>query len=102
MRDFEKHVLDIQAREIFLLWYYRIVPYRSVCEGLEDQPQPLTEPGFGDDLARQIRLHAGFYSNCELLWRLPIPMTIFYQEIGCALPRGALPHQGEGFIMPRV
>jgi Bacterial extracellular solute-binding proteins, family 5 Middle len=24
-----------------------------VCEGLEDQPQPLTESGFGDDLARQ-------------------------------------------------
>jgi hypothetical protein len=25
MRDFEKYVLDDQAHEIFLLWWYRIV-----------------------------------------------------------------------------
>ena len=28
MRDFEKHLLDDQAHEIFLLWYYRILPLR--------------------------------------------------------------------------
>src|SRR6202035_115830 len=29
MRQFEKHVLDTEAHEIFLLWWYRTVPYRS-------------------------------------------------------------------------
>jgi len=29
MRQFEKLVLDTEAHEIFLLWRYRIVPYRS-------------------------------------------------------------------------
>ena len=38
MRDFEKHVLDNQAHEIFLLWYYRIVPYRSYVKGWKISP----------------------------------------------------------------
>jgi peptide/nickel transport system substrate-binding protein len=38
MRDFEKHVLDDQAHEIFLLWYYRIVPYRSYVKGWKISP----------------------------------------------------------------
>ena len=38
MRDFEKHVLDDQAYEIFLLWYYRIVPYRSYVKGWKISP----------------------------------------------------------------
>jgi peptide/nickel transport system substrate-binding protein len=38
MRDFEKHVLDSQAHEIFLLWYYRIVPYRSYVKGWKISP----------------------------------------------------------------
>ena len=38
MRDFEKHVLDDQAHEIFLLWYYRIVPYRSYVRGWKISP----------------------------------------------------------------
>jgi hypothetical protein len=29
MREFEKYVLDDQARAVFLLWWYRIVPHRS-------------------------------------------------------------------------
>ena len=33
MRDFEKYVLDDQAHEIFLLWWYRIVPYLNVVRG---------------------------------------------------------------------
>jgi peptide/nickel transport system substrate-binding protein len=38
MRDFEKHVLDKQAHEIFLLWWYRIVPYRSYVKGWKIGP----------------------------------------------------------------
>jgi len=38
MRDFEKHVLDTQAHEIFLLWYYRVVPYRSYVKGWQIGP----------------------------------------------------------------
>ena len=38
MREFEKHVLDNQAHEIFLLWWYRIVPYRSYVKGWQISP----------------------------------------------------------------
>ncbi|MBV9377039.1 MAG: ABC transporter substrate-binding protein [Alphaproteobacteria bacterium] len=38
MRAFEKHVLDDQAHEIFLLWWYRIVPYRSYVKGWKISP----------------------------------------------------------------
>src|SRR5215831_18076087 len=38
MRDFEKHVLDSQAHEIFLLWYYRTVLYRSYVKGWKISP----------------------------------------------------------------
>ena len=38
MRDYEKHVLDTQAHEIFLLWRYRIVPYRSYVKGWKISP----------------------------------------------------------------
>ena len=38
MRNFEKYVLDEQAHEIFLLWWYRIVPYRSYVKGWEISP----------------------------------------------------------------
>jgi peptide/nickel transport system substrate-binding protein len=38
MRDFEKHVLDDQAHEIFLLWWYRTVPYRSYVKGWKISP----------------------------------------------------------------
>ena len=38
MRDFEKYVLDKQAHEIFLLWWYRIVPYRSYVKGWKVSP----------------------------------------------------------------
>jgi len=31
-------VLDDQAHEIFLLWYYRIVPYRSYVKGWKISP----------------------------------------------------------------
>jgi peptide/nickel transport system substrate-binding protein len=38
MRDFEKYVLDKQTHEIFLLWWYRIVPYRSYVKGWKISP----------------------------------------------------------------
>ena len=54
MRQFEKYVLDEQsAQDLDVV----VVPDRAVpvlCEGLEDQPDALYQPGSGDDLARQI------------------------------------------------
>jgi peptide/nickel transport system substrate-binding protein len=38
MRQFEKHVLDDEAHEIFLLWRYRIVAYRSYVKGFKISP----------------------------------------------------------------
>jgi peptide/nickel transport system substrate-binding protein len=38
MRQFEKRVLDDQAHEIFLLWWYRMVPYRSYVKGWKISP----------------------------------------------------------------
>jgi peptide/nickel transport system substrate-binding protein len=38
MRQFEKRVLDDEAHEIFLLWRYRIVPYRNYVKGWKIGP----------------------------------------------------------------
>jgi peptide/nickel transport system substrate-binding protein len=38
MREFEKYVLDDQVHEIFLLWWYRIVPHRSYVKGWKISP----------------------------------------------------------------
>ena len=38
MRHFEKYLLDDQAHEIYLLWWYRIVPYRSYVKGWKISP----------------------------------------------------------------
>jgi peptide/nickel transport system substrate-binding protein len=38
MRDFERHVLDTQAHEIFLLWWQRMVPHRSYVKGWKISP----------------------------------------------------------------
>jgi peptide/nickel transport system substrate-binding protein len=38
MRDFERHVLDTEAHEIFLLWRYRIVPHHSYVKGWKISP----------------------------------------------------------------
>jgi peptide/nickel transport system substrate-binding protein len=37
-RQFEKRVLDTEAHEFFLLWRYRIVPYRSYVKGWKISP----------------------------------------------------------------
>ena len=54
MREFEKYVVDDQAHEIWVVWWYRIIPHRVLCEGLEDQPEPFPQSGSGDGVARQI------------------------------------------------
>ena len=41
MRDFEKYVLDTEAHEICILWWYRIVPYRSYVNGWKISPSQL-------------------------------------------------------------
>ena len=38
MREFEKHMLDTQAHEIVILWWYRIVPHRSYVKGWKISP----------------------------------------------------------------
>jgi peptide/nickel transport system substrate-binding protein len=38
MRQFEKYVLDEQAHEIWVLWWYRIIPYRSYVKGWKISP----------------------------------------------------------------
>jgi peptide/nickel transport system substrate-binding protein len=38
MRQLEKRVLDTEAHEAFLLWRYRIVPYRSYVKGWKISP----------------------------------------------------------------
>ena len=38
IRQFDERVLDTEAHEIFLLWRYRIVPYRSYVKGCKISP----------------------------------------------------------------
>jgi peptide/nickel transport system substrate-binding protein len=38
MFDFSKHVMDDQAHKLMLLWWYRIVPYRSYVKGWKISP----------------------------------------------------------------
>ena len=54
MRQFERRVLDTEAHEMLPAV---ALPHRAVsqlCQRLENQPEPLRQPGSGDDLARQI------------------------------------------------
>ena len=38
MRQFEKYVVDDQAHQIWVLWWYRMVPYRSYVKGWKISP----------------------------------------------------------------
>jgi peptide/nickel transport system substrate-binding protein len=38
MRQFEKRVLDEQAHMLITLWWYRIVPHRTVVRGWQISP----------------------------------------------------------------
>jgi peptide/nickel transport system substrate-binding protein len=48
MRRLEKYLLDDQAHEIWLLWWYRIVPYRSYVKDFKIAPTHF----INEDLAR--------------------------------------------------
>jgi peptide/nickel transport system substrate-binding protein len=48
MRDFEKYVVDTQAHEIWVLWWHRIIPYRSYVKGWKISPSHYLD----QDLAR--------------------------------------------------
>jgi peptide/nickel transport system substrate-binding protein len=47
MREFEKRVLDTEAHEIFLLWRYRIVPYRAYVKGWKVSPSHYVNQDLG-------------------------------------------------------
>ena len=47
MREFEKLVLDKQAHEIWVAWWYRIVPYRTYVKGWNIAPSHM----LGNNLA---------------------------------------------------
>jgi len=38
MRKFEKHVIDAEAHEFPMLWWYRIIPYQSYVKGWKISP----------------------------------------------------------------
>jgi peptide/nickel transport system substrate-binding protein len=38
MREFEKYVVDAEAHEIFVLWWYRIIPHQSYVKGWKISP----------------------------------------------------------------
>jgi peptide/nickel transport system substrate-binding protein len=38
MREFENHVVDSEAHEFPMLWWYRIIPYRSYVKGWKISP----------------------------------------------------------------
>ena len=48
MRQFEKHVLDDQAHMLWVLWWHRLVPYRSYVKGFKIAPTHF----INQDLAR--------------------------------------------------
>ncbi|HML11231.1 MAG TPA: ABC transporter substrate-binding protein [Stellaceae bacterium] len=47
MREYEKRVLDTEAHEIFLLWRYRIVPYRAYVKGWKISPSHYVNQDLG-------------------------------------------------------
>jgi peptide/nickel transport system substrate-binding protein len=38
MREFEKYVVDTEAHDIWVVWWYRGVPYRSYVKGWKISP----------------------------------------------------------------
>jgi len=47
MRQFERRVLDTEAHEMFLLWRYRIVAYRSYVKGWKISPSHYVNQDLG-------------------------------------------------------
>ena len=46
-----------RSHTIMMPWWYRIIAAPLLHEGLEDQPEPLPQPGPGEHLARQVAPH---------------------------------------------
>ena len=65
MRQFEKYVLDDQAHEIWLLWWYRIVPYRSYVKGCKIAPTHFINQDLAPDLAGQMMEHGEHVAALE-------------------------------------
>ena len=38
MLQFAKHIMDTEAHKLMVLWWYRIVPYRSYVKGWKISP----------------------------------------------------------------
>lgn len=47
MREFEKYVLDTQAHELPMIYWYRIVPYRSYVKGWKIGPSRYVNQDLG-------------------------------------------------------
>ena len=54
MRQFEKYVVDEQAHGIWVLWWHRIVPYRSYLKGFKIAPTHFINQDLATALARPI------------------------------------------------
>ena len=70
MRQFEKYVVDDQAHQIWIVWWNRIIPYRSYVKGWKIGPKSLSQPRPRNGVARQItNLMNGMLHWEEMLWR---------------------------------
>jgi peptide/nickel transport system substrate-binding protein len=38
MREFEKYVIDTEAHQLWVAWWYRIIPHRSYVKGWKISP----------------------------------------------------------------
>ena len=48
MRQFEKRIMDDEAHKIMVLWWYRIVPYRSYVKGWKISPSHYVNQDLGN------------------------------------------------------
>ena len=48
MRKFEKRVLDEEAHQLIILWWYRIIPHRSIVRGWKISPNHYTNQDLGN------------------------------------------------------
>src|SRR5713226_9951164 len=55
-----------------------------LCQGLEDRPEPFPQPGFGDDLARQVKSRVA----------TPLGMTLLVAALLAASATAEIPKTG--------
>ena len=56
MLGYYERVLDEEAHYIHSFWWNRASAAALLRPWLEDRPEPLLQPGFGDDLAQRSRM----------------------------------------------